>query len=92
VSHLSKSTFVDLKSRYTYGNALESLKKYPLPLETGKDCRILKGFGAKLCQMLDQKLKNPQNVPKTVNFEEEILLKPNSFDIVLCVDNNETSG
>lgn len=36
--------------------AVEALKRFPLPLETGKDCLILKGFGKKLCKMLDDKL------------------------------------
>ncbi|KAG7189039.1 hypothetical protein KM043_008631 [Ampulex compressa] len=42
--------------RYHFSRALESLKKYPLPLRTGKDCIILQHFGSKLCSMLDKKL------------------------------------
>lgn len=45
------------KMEFCFGTALQSLKKYPLPLETGKDCKILKGFGEKLCRMIDDKLK-----------------------------------
>lgn len=41
---------------YTFDTALQSLMKYPLPLERGIDCKILKGFGNKLCKMLDVKL------------------------------------
>jgi hypothetical protein len=33
------------------------LRKYPLPLKTGKECIILEGFGDKICKMLDEKLK-----------------------------------
>lgn len=37
--------------------ALSNLKKYKLPLESGQECKILKGFGDKLCQMLDKRLQ-----------------------------------
>ncbi|XP_043486854.1 crossover junction endonuclease MUS81 [Polistes fuscatus] len=37
--------------------ALNTLRKYPLPLESGKDCIILKHFGLKLCKMLDKRLQ-----------------------------------
>ncbi|EEZ99114.1 crossover junction endonuclease MUS81 [Tribolium castaneum] len=47
----------DSKMQHCFSMALKSLKNYPLPLETGKDCKILKGFGEKLCKMLDDKLK-----------------------------------
>lgn len=46
----------DSKMQYTFTLALDSLKKYPLPLESGKDCKILRGFGNKLCKMLDERL------------------------------------
>ncbi|GFY55933.1 crossover junction endonuclease MUS81 [Trichonephila inaurata madagascariensis] len=45
-----------LKVQYTYGKALASLKKYPLPLSSGKEAKILEYFGDKLCAMLDAKL------------------------------------
>lgn len=44
------------KLEHSYSLALESLKKYPLPLKSGRDCKILYGFGDKLCSMLDKKL------------------------------------
>ncbi|XP_076250613.1 mus81 structure-specific endonuclease subunit [Rhynchophorus ferrugineus] len=44
------------KMQRTFDTALKSLIKYPLPLESGMDCKILIGFGNKLCRMLDQKL------------------------------------
>lgn len=40
-----------------FSKALDSLKRYPLPLESGKECIILQHFGAKLCSMLDKKLE-----------------------------------
>ncbi|XP_053998116.1 crossover junction endonuclease MUS81 [Hylaeus anthracinus] len=43
--------------QYPLSKALASLKKYPLPLKSGKDCIILQHFGKKLCLMLDRKLE-----------------------------------
>ncbi|XP_035742525.1 crossover junction endonuclease MUS81-like [Vespa mandarinia] len=45
----------DLQHHFT--KALNTLKRYPLPLDSGKDCIILKHFGLKLCTMLDKRLK-----------------------------------
>ncbi|CAD1472643.1 unnamed protein product [Heterotrigona itama] len=42
--------------QYHFSKALAALKKYPLPLKSGKDCIILQHFGTKLCSMLDRKL------------------------------------
>ncbi|CAF0748736.1 unnamed protein product [Adineta ricciae] len=39
-----------------YQKALRSLEKYPLRLETGSDCRILYGFGEKICEAIDRRL------------------------------------
>lgn len=43
--------------QHHFAKALDSLKKYPLPLRSGRDCIILQHFGAKLCSMLDRKLE-----------------------------------
>ncbi|KAJ8045267.1 Crossover junction endonuclease MUS81 [Holothuria leucospilota] len=45
------------KTQYAYGKALRSLKKYPMPLSSGKSCSILDSFGNKICNMLDKKLE-----------------------------------
>lgn len=37
--------------------ALESILKYPLPLQSGAECAILKGFDKKLCKFLDLRLE-----------------------------------
>ncbi|XP_013173186.1 PREDICTED: crossover junction endonuclease MUS81 [Papilio xuthus] len=37
--------------------ALTSLSKYPLPLQTGAECAILKGFDKRLCMFLNKKLQ-----------------------------------
>lgn len=41
--------------RNHFAKALDSLRRYPLPLESGKECIILQHFGTKLCSMLDKK-------------------------------------
>ncbi|KAL1497572.1 hypothetical protein ABEB36_008508 [Hypothenemus hampei] len=51
----------DSKLQYTFKTALSSLRKYPLCLETAKECRILKGFGDTICKMLDKKLLEYRN-------------------------------
>ncbi|XP_017890439.1 crossover junction endonuclease MUS81 [Ceratina calcarata] len=45
----------DLQKQFS--KALTSLRKYPLPLKSGRDCIILQHFGTKLCLMLDRKLE-----------------------------------
>lgn len=37
--------------------ALRSLRRYPLPLRSGKEAKILRHFGDGLCRMLDQRLQ-----------------------------------
>ncbi|KAL4716136.1 hypothetical protein ACJJTC_013913 [Scirpophaga incertulas] len=53
--------------------ALNSLIKYPLPLKSGAECAVLKGFRPKLCQFLDQQLEkyktkqDSQSVQNTIS-------------------------
>lgn len=37
--------------------ALTSISKYPLPLQSGAECAILKGFDKRLCLLLDKRLE-----------------------------------
>nr|CAG4651827.1 EOG090X06E6 [Triops cancriformis] len=46
----------DSNMRFVYGKALQSLRIYPLPLVSGKECKILKNFGDSICNLLDKKL------------------------------------
>ncbi|KAL7287452.1 hypothetical protein TKK_0018557 [Trichogramma kaykai] len=60
----------DLQMQFCFGKALDSLRRYPLVLETGRDCIILKHFGHKLCDMLDKKLSQHKllnNLPSSSN-------------------------
>lgn len=47
----------DSMKKYTLAKALDSLKKYPLVLYTGRDCAILDGFGSGICAMIDKQLQ-----------------------------------
>jgi crossover junction endonuclease MUS81 len=40
-----------------YSQALRSLRRYPLPLRSGKEAKILQHFGDGLCRMLDERLQ-----------------------------------
>ncbi|XP_069570891.1 LOW QUALITY PROTEIN: crossover junction endonuclease MUS81 [Brachyistius frenatus] len=46
-----------LKIQYTYQKAINSLNKYPLPLQNAKEAKILQNFGDGICKILDQKLQ-----------------------------------
>lgn len=48
------------KMEHCFNKALVSLRKYPLPLTTGRSCKVLEGFGDRLCAMLDKKLAEHQ--------------------------------
>lgn len=127
----------NLKTRHVFEKALSSLKKYPLPLNSGEDCIILDGFGPTICRLLDEKLKShtqhlviqptviPNNVKPTKRQlpttsssqpkpkraspkkkskpvettpivekeqDESVIMSPFTFDIILIVDTQETSG
>ncbi|KAF4089201.1 hypothetical protein AMELA_G00063590 [Ameiurus melas] len=46
-----------LKTQYVYQKAINSLKKYPLPLRNGREAKILQNFGDGICKILDQRLE-----------------------------------
>nr|SVE75130.1 EOG090X06E6 [Daphnia dolichocephala] len=46
----------DSRLQYVYGKALKSLQKYPLVLESAKECKVLQHFGEGLCKIIDKKL------------------------------------
>lgn len=55
------------KMERTFAYALTNLRKCTIPLTSGHECKIIKGFGDKLCKMLDEKLslynKAKENTP-----------------------------
>ena len=76
LSHLINIWHVSYKSHASFlFQALRSLEKYPLRLETGADCRILYGFGDKICQLIDQKLNTntrPPRTPATMTWQKTV--------------------
>lgn len=82
--------------QYHFSKALAALKKYPLPLKSGKDCIILQHFGTKLCSMLDRKLKeykvqnndsvSVKNVCKHCSFNEQPVFKSKRRSQQIIVD------
>ncbi|XP_063699628.1 crossover junction endonuclease MUS81 [Culicoides brevitarsis] len=72
---ISEAEKKDAKSQFQLKKALTSLQKFPLPLNTGRDCIILEGFGKGICSLLDQKLeKYIKNNMRTVGNENIVEL------------------
>ncbi|BFG00316.1 crossover junction endonuclease MUS81 [Drosophila madeirensis] len=129
------------RSQHKLRQALEALKSYPLPLYSGRDCAVLRGFGGTLCQLIDEELRQhrgataetqpaaaataqyEQQVQQVVKAVQEKQLQkakkcpakkptkkaqleqaaaeerervvemlPGSFEVLLLVDTQETSG
>ncbi|XP_055636297.1 crossover junction endonuclease MUS81 [Toxorhynchites rutilus septentrionalis] len=47
----------DSMSRIPLQRALTSLRRYPLPIATGRDCMMLADFGKNICEALEGKLR-----------------------------------
>ncbi|KAK1335559.1 hypothetical protein QTO34_003349 [Cnephaeus nilssonii] len=45
------------RTQFVFQKALRSLRRYPLPLRSGKEAKILRHFGDGLCRMLDRRLQ-----------------------------------
>uniref|UniRef100_A0A8C3WLK8 Crossover junction endonuclease MUS81 n=1 Tax=Catagonus wagneri TaxID=51154 RepID=A0A8C3WLK8_9CETA len=45
------------RTQFVFQKALRSLRRYPLPLRSGKEAKILQHFGDGLCRMLDKRLQ-----------------------------------
>ncbi|CAG7725546.1 unnamed protein product [Allacma fusca] len=49
------------KMQFVYSKALISLRKYPLPLRSGRECKLLEFFGDTICRMIDVRIsKEPE--------------------------------
>lgn len=71
----------EAKSQFQLKRALNSLQKYPLPLDTGRDCIILEGFGHGICTLLDKKLEEhiKRSLPAQTQPANSIVDLNNSF-------------
>uniref|UniRef100_A0A1B6FCG7 Crossover junction endonuclease MUS81 n=1 Tax=Cuerna arida TaxID=1464854 RepID=A0A1B6FCG7_9HEMI len=65
-------------TQYAFAKALQSLKKYPLPLKTGKECLILENFGTRICLLLDRKLADYKNSHPGIDLDTAVSLEPSS--------------
>lgn len=45
------------RTRFVFQKALRSLRRYPMPLQSGREAKILQHFGDGLCRMLDERLR-----------------------------------
>ncbi|KAL7634031.1 UNVERIFIED_CONTAM: hypothetical protein RMT77_015356 [Armadillidium vulgare] len=63
------------KMKYSFQNAIKSLKKYPLPLYSGKDCLVLANFGIKICSIIDKKLEDHVKQFGPINWDDYIKVK-----------------
>lgn len=54
---IAESQSKDTKSQMALQKALASLRRYPLPIRTPRDCVMLTGFGIGICEKLMDKLK-----------------------------------
>ncbi|CAH2006306.1 unnamed protein product [Acanthoscelides obtectus] len=54
----------------SYDEALHSLEMYPLPLKSGKDCKILIGFTAEICSKIDRMLEKNQSKDKHLDIKK----------------------
>lgn len=79
----------DSMKKYTLAKALESLKKYPLILYSGRDCAILDGFGSGICAMIDKQLQVYRDSnPGKILDEKQMEVKEKSIilDIKTMID------
>ncbi|XP_031625049.1 crossover junction endonuclease MUS81 [Contarinia nasturtii] len=79
--------------QYTLAKALESLKKYPLVLYSGRDCAILDGFGSGICAMIDKQLQvYKDSNPGRLLSEQQMGVKEKSiiFDVKTRFDEKRT--
>ncbi|XP_032090352.1 LOW QUALITY PROTEIN: crossover junction endonuclease MUS81 [Thamnophis elegans] len=65
-----------LKSQRAYERALSSLRKYPLPLRSGREARILMYFGEKICRQLDEQLERHRSTQDGTALEGESPVLP----------------
>lgn len=82
---LQEAEIKDSMKKIALAKALESLKKYPLVLHSGRDCLILEGFGKGICAMLDHQLKVYRENNPTNNLLNEDQLAVKEKSIILDV-------
>lgn len=54
------------KSQYKLREALQAIRMYPLPLSSGKECAILRGFGSTLCNLIDEEMQKQKSKAEAI--------------------------
>nr|XP_060614156.1 crossover junction endonuclease MUS81 isoform X1 [Anolis sagrei ordinatus] len=74
------------RSQRAYERALSSLRKYPLPLHSGREARILQYFGDQICRQLEERLERHREDMATTDLQPQASLwrvpkdaEPSSF-------------
>ncbi|OAF69082.1 hypothetical protein A3Q56_03175 [Intoshia linei] len=67
--------------------AYNSILKYPMALNSGKECYILRGFGKKTCEYIDKKLEE-----YVATSGHHVITHPNTVLPNVCSQLNETSS
>ncbi|KAF2352972.1 ERCC4 domain [Trinorchestia longiramus] len=62
----------DSNMQFIFAKARKSLKKFPLPVYSGDDCKVLRYFGAKLCSMIDKRIRQHEDCHGPINWDEHI--------------------
>ncbi|CAL8115650.1 unnamed protein product [Orchesella dallaii] len=63
----------DSMLKHVYANALESLRKYPLPLSSGNECSVLENFGPYMCKLIENRIAKENMVPVTSQGAIEVI-------------------
>ncbi|XP_055544668.1 crossover junction endonuclease MUS81 [Wyeomyia smithii] len=70
---LSKAEEQNSMSRIPLQKALNSLRRYPLPIASGRDCFMLLDFGRTICELLEKRLQAyRQSFPNEQTFASKI--------------------
>ncbi|XP_042224925.1 crossover junction endonuclease MUS81-like isoform X2 [Homarus americanus] len=56
--------------KYNYQRARKSLRLFPLPLYSGKDCKVIANFGEKICEKLDRHLQQHTEENGPIDWDE----------------------
>lgn len=87
---LSEAEAKGNKTQHKLREALNALKRYPLPLASGRDCAILRGFGTKLCNLIDKEMKYQKSKSHIINLNNSLYDK-DVYQIVSSIRTKETN-
>ena len=59
-----------------FSQALKSLQKFPLPLRSGTECKVLGNFGEKICKKIDNQIQKYIEENGPIDWDNFIKVKP----------------